>query len=63
MVWEVIIHNTKTDKIYLGGIFSTSEEARQIVELWNKKYQTLEKWADSIGVTIGDRYILDCKCD
>ena len=63
MVWEVIIHNTKTDKIYLGGIFSTSEEARQVVELLNKKYQTSEKWADSIGVTIVDRYILDCKCD
>lgn len=63
MVWEVIIHNTKTDKIYIGGIFSTSEEARQIVELWNKKYQTSEKWADFIGVTIGDGYILDCECD
>lgn len=63
MVWEVIIHNLKVDKMYLVGIFTTSEEAGYVVELWNKKYQTAEKWADFIGVITDDRYILNCDCD
>lgn len=31
MVWEVIIHNTKTDKIYIGGIFQHQKKQDRLL--------------------------------
>lgn len=63
MVREVIIHNTKTDKIILVVFPQQQKRQEKLLNYGTKKYQTSEKWADSIEVTIWDRYIFDCKCD
>ena len=57
-VFTVIIH--KSDGISgFGGVFSTPELAKDVVDKWNKRFGTSDLWADYISTEVDDAYILD----